>query len=55
METLSSSETEAEFAVSTLLDYQSSNVKILTVDGLPLGFEDFSTLTFEPVLLSIDP
>ena len=55
METISSSETEAVFAISTMLDYQSSNVQMYTDDGLPLGYESFSEVILEPVLLSIDP
>ena len=55
METLSATDTEAVFAIHTMQDYYSSNVKMMTDIGLPLGYNTYSSLTLEPVLLSIEP
>ena len=55
MDTVSASETKAVFAITTMLDYESTNVKMMTDDGLPLAYESYSSFTLDPVLLSIEP
>ena len=54
-DTLEVSEGEATFTVADMLDETSTDVRIYFEDGLPTGYDSFTSITFEPTLVSISP
>ncbi len=52
---LTADETRATFTLDSALDETSNDVKIYFPDGLPLGYEDVSSVTVTPTLVSVSP
>ena len=54
-ETLTVSTTDATFKVTDALDSSSKNVRVYFADGLPTGFDAYTSATMTPTLVSVSP
>ena len=52
---LTAADTVATFTLDSILDESSSDVRVYFADGLPTGYQDVSSITVYPTLLSISP
>ena len=53
--TLNVTDTLCTFLISTMTSFNSSDVRLITDHGLPLGYSTYSDLTLDPVLTGISP